>query len=133
MTLEQSFHDHRMIVPRSWNNQNGWVRVLLFLYADGNKIGEKGLSGIVDGRSLSPHLSSKASGVLSGRFVNRDYSSFVAGFASTPIIANDPYFLLSYLLRFQKALNYLWMHYWDANHLALPQTGFHQSVLCLYQ
>ena len=38
-----------MIVPRSWNNQNGWARVLFYLYANGNKEGEEGLSGIVDG------------------------------------------------------------------------------------
>jgi len=36
MTLEQSFHDHRMIVPRSWNNQSSWARVLFSLYANGN-------------------------------------------------------------------------------------------------
>ena len=36
MALEQLFHDHRMIIPRSWNNQNCWVRVLLSLYAYGN-------------------------------------------------------------------------------------------------
>ena len=36
MTSEQSFDGHGMIVPRSWNNQIGWARVLFPLYADGN-------------------------------------------------------------------------------------------------
>ena len=39
MTLEQSFHDHRMIVPRSRNNQFYWAHLPFYLYVGGHKEG----------------------------------------------------------------------------------------------